>query len=75
MSAVGNLTRKAIGPWQSALVWIQGTILYVGNEPKDGIGANRAGMRSALIDRGSKSIEHGQNVTIKSLSDLFILVD
>lgn len=43
-------------------------MLYVGNEPKDVIGAQRAGVPSAFLDRAGAGGCHGQAFTIASLS-------
>ena len=43
-------------------------MLYVGNEPKDIIGAQHAGVRSAFLDRTGGGGSHGQSFTISSLS-------
>jgi putative hydrolase of the HAD superfamily len=43
-------------------------MLFVGNEPKDGVGAQRAGITSVLIDRTGGTPSHGQNFTVTSLS-------
>lgn len=45
-------------------------MLFVGNEPKDVIGAQRAGIRSALIDRAGAALSHAQNFTVMSLSEV-----
>jgi putative hydrolase of the HAD superfamily len=45
-------------------------MLYVGNEPKDVIGAQRAGVLSAFLDRAGDALNHGQTFTIDSLSAL-----
>jgi len=45
-------------------------ILYIGNEPKDVIGANAADIFSVLIDRENRDPAHGQRATIHSLSDI-----
>jgi putative hydrolase of the HAD superfamily len=45
-------------------------MLYVGNEPKDVIGAQRAGVRSVFIDRAGVAPDHGQTFTIASLTEL-----
>jgi len=45
-------------------------MLYVGNEPKDVIGAQRAGVRSAFLDRSGAGGAYGQCFTIASLSDI-----
>jgi putative hydrolase of the HAD superfamily len=43
-------------------------MLYVGNEPKDVIGAQRAGVASVFLDRTGDAPSHGQSFTIASLS-------
>ncbi len=45
-------------------------MLYVGNEPKDVIGASRAGAVSAFLDRANSGSNHGQHFTISTLSDI-----
>src|SRR5262249_43682948 len=45
-------------------------MVYVGNEPKDVIGANRAGLHSVFLDREGNGGEHGQRVTISTLVTL-----
>jgi putative hydrolase of the HAD superfamily len=45
-------------------------MLYVGNEPKDVIGAQHAGVRSAFLDRSGAGGAYGQTFTIASLSDI-----
>jgi putative hydrolase of the HAD superfamily len=45
-----------------------GEMLYIGNEPKDVIGACRAGVVAALLDRNSDAGSHGQQFTITTLS-------
>ncbi|MDB6026850.1 MAG: putative superfamily hydrolase [Verrucomicrobiales bacterium] len=45
-------------------------MLYVGNEPKDVIGAKRAGAMAALLDRAGSGGNHGQDFTIATLSSL-----
>jgi putative hydrolase of the HAD superfamily len=45
-------------------------MLYVGNEPKDVIGANRAGVIAAFLDRASSGSSHGQAFTIPTLSSV-----
>jgi putative hydrolase of the HAD superfamily len=46
-------------------------MLYVGNEPKDVIGARRAGVVSAFLDRAEAGGKHGQTFTISSLDTLY----
>ena len=43
-------------------------MLYVGNEAKDVIGANRAGAQSAFLDRENTGASHGQDFTISTLA-------
>jgi putative hydrolase of the HAD superfamily len=45
-------------------------MLYVGNEPKDVIGANRAGAVAAFLDRAGNGGNHGQAFTIPTLSSI-----
>jgi len=50
-------------------VW-RDEMIYVGNEEKNVVGANRAGLRSVLIDREGTGRSYGQWRTICSLSEL-----
>jgi putative hydrolase of the HAD superfamily len=53
-------------------------MLYVGNEPKDVIGAQRAGVQSAFLDRTRAGGNHGQTFTITSMSaiqDIILSID
>lgn len=50
-------------------------MLYVGDEEKDIIGANKLGIGSVLINRGGEVKEFGQNYTIKTLRDILIIVE
>ncbi len=43
-------------------------MLYVGNEPKDVIGARSAGVFAVLLDRPGKGGDHGQHRTVSTLS-------
>lgn len=45
-------------------------MLYVGNEPKDVIGACRAGITAVLLDRTGNGGSHGQQFTISTLAGL-----
>ena len=45
-------------------------MLYVGNESKDVIGAERAGITSVLLVRAGAAPSHGQNFTVMSLSEI-----
>jgi len=47
-----------------------GEMLYVGNEPKDVIGACGAGVIAALLDRTGVGGSHGQQFTISTLSSI-----
>ena len=47
-----------------------GEMLYAGNEPKDVIGACRAGMTAVFLDRSNAGGNHGQHFTISSLSEI-----
>jgi putative hydrolase of the HAD superfamily len=49
-------------------------MLYVGNEPKDVIGATRAGMAAVFLDRAGHGGNHGQRVTISTLAPVNRLV-
>jgi putative hydrolase of the HAD superfamily len=49
-------------------------MLYVGNEPKDIIGACRAGAAAAFIDRTGSGGKHGQQFTISTLLDILDIV-
>jgi putative hydrolase of the HAD superfamily len=51
-------------------------MLYIGNEPKDVIGASRAGMTSVFLDRANSGANHGQHFTVNTLTGLYdILAD
>ena len=50
-------------------------IVFVGDEEKDIIGANNAGMISALINRDNNVRNYSQHYTIKSLSEIFGILD
>lgn len=45
-------------------------ILYVGNEEKDIIGANQSGMVSVLMNRDQQLKNWGQQITIRSLTEI-----
>jgi putative hydrolase of the HAD superfamily len=49
-------------------------MIYVGDEPKDILGATNAGMYSVLIERGSSNLDLGQKKKIKELSELIKFV-
>lgn len=49
-------------------------MLYVGNEPKDVIGAKQAGAWSAFLDRNRTNANHGQDFTLCALNGLVELV-
>ena len=49
-------------------------VAYVGDEEKDVIGANNAGMVSVLINRGSEVKNWGQKHTIKSLDEILDII-
>jgi len=51
-----------------------GDCLFVGDEPVDVIGANKAGMISVLINRSGEKRDYGQKYTISSLQDILKLV-
>lgn len=53
-----------------------GEMLYIGNEPKDVIGAGRAGMTSVFLDRSNSGANHGQHFIVSTLIGLYdILTD
>ena len=54
---------SALGVWRDEMI-------YVGNEEKDVVGANRAGLYSVLINRERTGRNYGQWRTICSLSEL-----
>lgn len=45
-------------------------MLFVGNEPKDVIGAKRAGAWAAFIDHNGTGAQHGQDFTLSTLANL-----
>jgi putative hydrolase of the HAD superfamily len=45
-------------------------MLFVGNEPKDVFGAQRAGITSVFIDRTGAVPKHGQSFAVMSLSEV-----
>jgi putative hydrolase of the HAD superfamily len=45
-------------------------MLYVGNEPKDVIGACHAGLTAVFLDRSGNGGNHGQHFTISTLAAL-----
>jgi putative hydrolase of the HAD superfamily len=47
-----------------------GAMMYVGNEPKDVIGARQAGAVAVLLDREKAGGDHGQQFTIETLADI-----
>jgi len=51
-----------------------GDCLFVGDEPADIIGANKAGMVSVLINRSGEKLDYGQKYTINSLTDILKLI-
>lgn len=46
-------------------------MLYIGNEPKDVIGARQAGALSVFLDRNSAGANHGQDFTVATLTGLY----
>ena len=46
-------------------------MLYIGNEPKDVIGASAAGACSVFLDRNYTGADHGQDFTAATLADLY----
>ena len=53
---------------------VPGEFIFVGDEEKDIIGANRAGMLSVLIDRERQNKDYGQKHTIESMNGLLKLL-
>jgi putative hydrolase of the HAD superfamily len=51
-----------------------GDCLFVGDEPVDIIGANKAGIVSVLINRSGEKRDYGQKYTVNSLTDILKLV-
>ncbi len=49
-------------------------MLYVGNEPKDVIGASRAGMVAVFLDRSSAGANQGQQFTITALAEVDAII-
>jgi len=49
-------------------------MLYVGNEEKDIIGANNAGILSILINRTEKKINYGEKYQFKNLKEVWHFV-
>jgi putative hydrolase of the HAD superfamily len=49
-------------------------MIYVGDEEKDIIGANRLGIISVLIDRSGTCPDYGQKATIRSLKEICSLI-
>jgi putative hydrolase of the HAD superfamily len=45
-------------------------VMYIGDEEKDIICANNAGVVSVLIDREAKGLEYGQHYSVKDLNEL-----
>jgi putative hydrolase of the HAD superfamily len=45
-------------------------VLYVGDEEKDVVGANKLGIGSVLINRGNEEIDFGQKYTVRSLEEV-----
>ena len=50
-------------------------MLFVGNEPRDVLGANRAGLASALLDRDRTGADYGQRFSFSSLAEIDRLFD
>jgi putative hydrolase of the HAD superfamily len=48
--------------------------LFVGDEPVDVIGANKAGMVSVLINRSGEKRDYGQKYTVNSLTEILKLI-
>jgi putative hydrolase of the HAD superfamily len=49
-------------------------MLFVGNEPKDVIGAARAGMTGVFLDRTNSGENHGQYFTIAALTEIDLIL-
>jgi putative hydrolase of the HAD superfamily len=45
-------------------------MLYIGNEPKDVIGASHAGMTSVFLDRSNSGANHGQDFTVTTIAGI-----
>ena len=45
-------------------------MLYIGDEEKDIVGANKLGIVSVLINRGDTQKDYGQSYTITSLNNV-----
>lgn len=50
-------------------------IIFIGDEEKDIVGAGKLGISSALINRSEEIKDFGQDHTLKSLSDIFSILD
>jgi putative hydrolase of the HAD superfamily len=48
--------------------------VFFGNEEKDIVGANRAGMLSILLDRRHSGFDYGQAFTVSSLDEILVLL-
>jgi len=48
--------------------------VFVGDEEKDILGANRAGMVSVLVDRLHSGLDYGQAFTVGSLDEILVRV-
>ena len=49
-------------------------MIYAGDEEKDVVGANNAGIDSVLINRSNEKKNRGQKYTIHSLSEILDIV-
>ncbi|MDE6595448.1 MAG: HAD family hydrolase, partial [Oscillospiraceae bacterium] len=49
-------------------------MIFIGDEEKDIIGAKKLGIVSALINRSKETKDFGQDYTLKSLSDIFSIL-
>lgn len=54
---------------------LPGEMMYVGDEEKDIIGANKMGIISVLVNRNKEIKDFGQNFTLESLSEIFSVLD
>lgn len=50
-------------------------MIFIGDEGKDIVGAKKLGIVSALINRSKKIKDFGQDYTLKSLSDIFSILN
>ena len=73
---VGSRKPHSAG-WQRLMEALQVSaeeMMYVGDEEKDIVGANRLGITSVLINRTEMTADYGQTYTIQSLHELLTLI-